>query len=224
MHLNWSPEHSGSNGEYQRGDLRSERLHRRCDGSRGSDRRSSQVHGCFTMTQGDVIEGRVAWIFEDHFDVDLIVGVENIKSSDPDYLRQYCMKAYDSNFVADVQPGDVLVGGRNFGYGHPHYPPMIAMRALGITCIIADSFSPGFRRGELSNGMVLLACPDFSSRVRRWERLRIEWRRGVIERSDLGEILQCPPPTAHEQSLVDAGGLFPLLQARAVHGRGSDMR
>ena len=90
----------------------------------------------------DILRGRVAWIFGDDFDVDLIMGVENIKYYDADHLRSVCMKAFEPDFVDKVQPGDVIVGGRNFGYGHPHYPPMVAMRNLGISAVIAESFSP----------------------------------------------------------------------------------
>ena len=116
----------------------------------------------------DVIAGRVAWVFGDDFDIDLVIGVENIKSYDAEFLRSKVMQAYDPSFADRVRPGDVIVGGRNFGYGHPHYPPMVALRDLGIAAVIAESFSPGFWRGETYNGMPLItvAGSDRSS-VRR---------------------------------------------------------
>lgn len=88
-----------------------------------------------------------------------MIGVENIKSYDAEFLRGKVMQAYDPTFAERVQPGDVIVGGRNFGYGHPHYPPMVALRDLGIAAVLAESFSPGFWRGETYNGMPLLTVP-----------------------------------------------------------------
>lgn len=84
------------------------------------------------------LHGRVAWIFpEKDFDVDDIVGVANIKLKDPVKLAEVAMSDFDPGFAAQVRPGDLLIGGENFGYGHPHYPPMIAMRQLGLSGVVA---------------------------------------------------------------------------------------
>ena len=78
------------------------------------------------------IQGRASWIFtEDNFDVDQIVGVKNIKITDIQELAALAMKSYDPDFASVVQKGDVVIGGDNFGYGHPHYPPLKALRHLG---------------------------------------------------------------------------------------------
>jgi 3-isopropylmalate/(R)-2-methylmalate dehydratase small subunit len=86
--------------------------------------------------------GRVAWIFGDNFDVDLVIGLENITETDPHKLARLCMCRYDPKFPQEVRPGDILVAGRNFGYGHPHTQPLIALKTLGVDCIIAESFFP----------------------------------------------------------------------------------
>ena len=119
------------------------------------------------------IAGRVAWVFtEENFDVDQIVGVKNIKITDVAELAKIAMHAYDPAFAADVRPGDVVVGAGNFGYGHPHYPPLRALRHLGISAVIAESFSPGFWRGEISMGMPLIACPESWARCSAGTRCR----------------------------------------------------
>ena len=83
------------------------------------------------------LRGRVAYIFEEeNFDIDQIVGVKNIRISDAEALAKVAMSAYDERFDQDMRPGDLLVGAANFSYGHPHYPPMIAMRKLGISAVI----------------------------------------------------------------------------------------
>jgi 3-isopropylmalate/(R)-2-methylmalate dehydratase small subunit len=164
----------------------------------------------------DVLRGRVAWIFGDDFDVDLIIGVENIKYYDADKLRAVCMKSYDPEFADLVQPGDVVVGGRNFGYGHPHYPPLVALRNLGITAVLAESFSPGFWRGETYNGMPLVAVPGIASAVRRFDAVEVDWRRAAVRLPD-GTELRGDPPSDRVIKVLEAGGNLNLLLRE--HGR-----
>ena len=79
-----------------------------------------------------VYEGKVAWIFPDNFDVDLIVGVQHIKETNPEKFLPLTMKEYEPNFLEQVAKGDILVAGKNFGYGHPHFQGMAAMRKIGL--------------------------------------------------------------------------------------------
>ncbi len=168
----------------------------------------------------DVISGRVAWIFGDDFDVDLIIGVENIKYYDPDVLRGVCMKRYDAEFTEQVRAGDVVVGGRNFGYGHPHYPPLVALRNLGVTAVVAESFSPGFWRGETHNGMPLVTAPGIATAVRRWDAVEVDWRSAVVRLPDTGTQLAGDPPSERVVHVIQAGGSRNLLlrEHQARHG------
>ncbi|KAA9157608.1 3-isopropylmalate dehydratase [Amycolatopsis acidicola] len=160
----------------------------------------------------DVLRGRVAWIFGDDFDVDLIIGVENIKYYDADVLRKVTMTAYEADFAERVRPGDVIVGGRNFGYGHPHYPPMVALRNLGVSAVLAESFSPGFWRGETYNGMPLITVPGIGSRVRRWDELEVDWRHARVHLPG-GDVLDGTPPSPRVVKILEAGGSLRLLLA-----------
>lgn len=158
-----------------------------------------------------ILEGRVVWIFGDDFDVDLIIGVENIKYYDPDILASVCMKSYDPDFLSQVKAGDVIVGGRNFGYGHPHYPAMISLRNAGVVAVIAESFAPGFWRGEIYQGMPLVTIPGISSAVSRWDTLIIDWRAATVINKDSGQKLEGKPPSAHTIDVIEAGGGYQLL-------------
>ena len=162
----------------------------------------------------DLIEGRVAWIFGDDFDVDLIIGVENIKYYDPEILASVCMKAFEPDFLDHVQPGDVIVAGRNFGYGHPHYPAMISMRNAGIVAVLAESFAPGFWRGETYQGMPLITIPGISSSVSRWDRLSIDWRTAHVTNESTGTALSGQPLSEHAINVISAGGGYRLLLDR----------
>lgn len=161
------------------------------------------------------IDGRVAWIFdEDDFDVDQIVGVRNIKLTDVEELAALAMQDLEPGFQSRMQRGDVLVGGRNFGYGHPHYPPLTAMRHLGITALIAESFAPAFWRGEISMGFPLVACPGILAAVSRWDRLAVDWDAGVVENRTTGARLPFLPLGAADRATLEQGGLIGYLKHR----------
>lgn len=161
------------------------------------------------------LEGRAAWIFtEDDYDIDLIVGIKNIKITDIHELAAVTMTSYDPQFAASVQKGDLLVGGHNFGYGHPHYPAMRAMRHLGVAGVIAESFSPGFFRGEISMGFPLVTCPGIRAATARWQRLRVDWALGRVINLDTGAELPFEPLSSVERGTLAAGGFVPYLKAR----------
>ncbi len=160
-----------------------------------------------------VINGRVAWIFdEDNYDIDLIVGVEHSKTTDIDVLKEVCMKSYDQNFAEDVEPGDVIVGGKNFGYGHPHYPSFKALRAIGISAVFAESFSPGFYRGETTNGFPLIECPNVLKSVKRWGQIMFNWDTGIFTVLENNIELHCFVPQKTKQ-LIEYQGITNYLKA-----------
>lgn len=161
------------------------------------------------------LHGRAAWVFEeDDYDIDLIIGVRNIKITDVEQLAALAMSDYLSGFAAGVQKGDLLIGGHNFGYGHPHYPAMRAMRHLGIAAVIAESFSPGFFRGETSMGFPLVTCPGIRAAVARGDELRVDWASDEVQNLRTGQVLRLQPFSASERGMLEAGGLIPYLKRR----------
>ena len=166
------------------------------------------------------LHGRAAWVFtEDDYDIDLIVGIKNIKITDINELAAVTMTSYDPGFAQSVAKGDVLVGGQNFGYGHPHYPAMRAMRHLGVACVIAESFSPGFFRGEISMGFPLITCPGIRAAAQRWDTLHVDWERGVVVNQRTGQTLPFEPWSSTERATIEAGGFTPYLKARLARER-----
>lgn len=159
------------------------------------------------------LKGRVAFIFEeDDFDVDQIVGVKNIKIQDLDELAALAMQSYDPDFASLVRPGDVIVGGDNFGYGHPHYPPMKALRHLGIAGVIAESFSPGYWRGEISMGFPQCSCPGIRDLVTRWDRIEVDWDACMVRNLTQGREIAFEPLALADRKMLETGGLIPYLQ------------
>ena len=159
------------------------------------------------------LKGRVAWIFtEENFDVDLIVGVKNIKVTDIGELAGLAMQSYDPEFPRSIRKGDLIVGGVNFGYGHPHYPPVRALRHLGIAGIVAENFSPGFWRGEISMGTPLVPCSGILGIVQRWDEIEVDWQRGELRNLTRPATLPLEPLAAADRAMLEAGGLVPYLK------------
>lgn len=169
------------------------------------------------------LQGRVAWVFsEENYDIDLIIGIKNIKLSNLEELAAVTMSSYEPDFRAQVRPGDLLVGGPNFGYGHPHYPAMKAMRHLGIAGVVAESFSPGFYRGEISMGFPLMTCPGILQAVQRWDELQVDWDTHTLRNLTRGgATLPIEPLASADRGMLAAGGFIPYLKARLAATAGS---
>jgi len=160
------------------------------------------------------LRGRVAFVFsDDDYDVDQIVGVKNIRIQDPEELVRIAMKSIDPDFASVVQAGDILIGGRNFGYGHPHYPPMTAMRKLGVSCVIAESFSPGYWWGEMAEGFPQITCAGILELVRRWDQIEVVWSEQLVRNTTTGVSLPFEPLSRSEREILGAGGLVKYLQS-----------
>jgi 3-isopropylmalate/(R)-2-methylmalate dehydratase small subunit len=163
------------------------------------------------------LRGRVAFVFEEiDFDVDQIVGVKNIKIQDVAELARLAMQAYDPDFASQVRPGDILIGAGNFGYGHPHYPPMRAMRHLGIAGVVAESFSPGYWRGEISMGFPQAACPGVLAAVSRWDEIEVDYAENLLRNLTRGTTLPIEPLSAGDAAMLAAGGLVPYLKREII--------
>jgi 3-isopropylmalate/(R)-2-methylmalate dehydratase small subunit len=161
------------------------------------------------------LRGRVAFIFEEiDFDVDQIVGVSNMKTTDINELTKSAMQSYDKNFLNTVKQGDLLVGNHNFGYGHPHYPPMKAMRHLGIRGVIAESFSPGYWRGEISMGFPQIPCPGILKFVSRWDEIEVDWATSTLSNLTQGTTIGFEPLPHADFAMLQAGGLENYLKNR----------
>ncbi len=160
------------------------------------------------------IRGRVAFVFaDDDFDVDQIVGVENCGEQDMDVLVRVSMMQFDPEFATVVRPDDIIVGGRNFGYGHPHYPAMRYMRHLGIRCVVAESFAPGFWQNEINMGFAPISCPGILGAVKRWDDIEVGWDGRVINHST-GNELRCEVLAARHREIIEAGGFIAHLRRK----------
>lgn len=171
------------------------------------------------------LEGRIAFVFEEpEFDVDRIIGVANIKIQDVAVLAKLAMADFEPGFASKVRPGDLLIAARNFGYGHPHYPAMKAMRHLGISGVIAESFFPVYWRGEISMGFPQVPCPGILELARRGDVLRVDWQAGEVQNLTSNRSLPFEPLSKAEREMLEIGGFDNWLKAAAAADRANDIQ
>ncbi len=162
------------------------------------------------------INGRVSWIFkEENYDIDNIVGVQNITLTDIEQMKKVCMTDYDPEFANEVKDGDILVGGVNFGYGHPHYVAFKALRALGIRTVIVESFNPSFYKGEVSNGMLLIEAPGILDAVERWDNVTLDWDKNEVTING-SKTVKCVPIPQRTKDIVECGSLINYIREKRL--------
>ena len=166
------------------------------------------------------LKGRVAYIFsESEFDIDRIIGVANIKMQDVEELARIAMRDFEPDFSSGVQAGDLIVGGRNFGYGHPHYPAMRTMRHLGIAGVIAESFFPVYWRGEISMGFPQAACPGILKIVDRFDEIEVDWAAGEVRNLTKHLSLRIEPLSQADREMLEIGGFKAWLKRAVAEDR-----
>jgi len=162
------------------------------------------------------IEGR-AWLFGDDISTDLMAPGLYFKAP-MDVMARHCLEAADPAFAAGVQPGDILVAGRNFGMGSAREQAAMALKHLGVGAVIALSYGRIFYRNALNFGLPALVI-DSSLDVAAGDRLRVDPATGHLENHRTGAVASATPIPAHLQAMVAAGGLMPWLKRRLEEER-----
>jgi 3-isopropylmalate/(R)-2-methylmalate dehydratase small subunit len=158
-----------------------------------------------------------AWVFGDDIDTDVLAPGRYMKLAIEEIAR-HCLEAIDPSFAANVRPGDVVVGGRNFGAGSSREQAAGALKALGVAAVIAPSFAGIFYRNALNLGLVALACAE-AGRIRAGDAIAFDAEAGRIENRTRGETLACEPIPAHLMAMVRDGGLLAHLEKRLAGAR-----
>ncbi len=153
-----------------------------------------------------------AWVYGDDVDTDALAPGAYMKAP-IEVLAAHCLEAIDPGFAAGVTPGDVVVGGRNFGLGSSREQAAQALRHLGVAAVVAESFAGLFYRNALNLGLAVLVCPEAQT-IRFGERLRVDPAAGEIENLTSGARLACEPIPGFLMAMLRDGGLVPHLEKR----------
>ena len=118
--------------------------------------------------------------FGDNVDTDVIIPARYLNRSDEEWLAQHCMEDIDASFASNVQKGDIMVAGANFGCGSSREHAPIAIKASGISCVIASTFARIFYRNAINIGLAILECDEASREINDGDEVEIDFNTGII--------------------------------------------
>ncbi len=148
-----------------------------------------------------------AWCLGDHVNTDVIIPTRYLNTTDAAELAPHCFAGLDETLAERIQPGDIVVGGLNFGYGSSREHAPLAMLGLGISCVIARTFGPIFYRNAFNRGLPLLES-EAVDEIENGDVLRVDLERGQIENGRSGDALAASPIPAFMRDIIAAGGLI----------------
>ena len=153
--------------------------------------------------------------YGDNVDTDVIIPARYLNTPDAQELAKHCMEDIDAGFAARVRPGEIMVAGRNFGYGSSREHAPLAIKACGVACVIAATFARIFYRNALNIGLPILECPEAAAAIKAGDTVSVDFDTGVITDETTGQTFRGEPFPPFMQELIAAGGLAAYRRARA---------
>jgi 3-isopropylmalate/(R)-2-methylmalate dehydratase small subunit len=146
--------------------------------------------------------------YGDNVDTDVIIPARYLNSSDPKELAKKCMEDIDPGFVGRVKAGDIMVANKNFGCGSSREHAPIAMKAAGISCVIAETFARIFFRNAINIGLPIIECPEAAKAIEDNDEVEIDFDNGMIYDITKGTSYQGQPFPEFMQKIIKAEGLI----------------
>jgi 3-isopropylmalate/(R)-2-methylmalate dehydratase small subunit len=160
-----------------------------------------------------ILEG-TAHVFGRDVDTDVIIPARYLNTSDPAELAAHCMEPIDPAFVTRVEPGDIMVAGENFGCGSSREHAPVAIKACGVSCVVAASFARIFYRNAINTGLPIVVSPEAAAAVHAGDTLRVDPVAGVIEDITQGSTYAADAFPPFMQELIERGGLLPYVKSK----------
>ncbi len=152
--------------------------------------------------------------YPDNVDTDVIIPARHLNTQDAKELASHCMEDIDPTFVTKVQPGDIMVGGWNFGCGSSREHAPLCIKTAGISVVIAKSFARIFYRNSINIGLPILECPEAADAIQAGDRVHVDFDTGVITDQTTGQTFQAQPFPPFIQEIISAGGLMKSIKAK----------
>ncbi|MDM8519157.1 3-isopropylmalate dehydratase small subunit [Anaerolineales bacterium HSG6] len=167
----------------------------------------------------NTIQGRV-WKYGDGVNTDVIFpGKYTYTISDSAQMAQYALEDLDPTFASNVQAGDVIVAGKNWGNGSSREQAVTCLKQAGVGAVIAVSFARIWYRNAINNGLLAITCPEAVAALNKGDTVRIDLTQNLILVND--QQIPFPPLAESVQDIITAGGLIPHLkqEVRRLSGR-----
>ncbi|QEK11631.1 3-isopropylmalate dehydratase small subunit [Crassaminicella thermophila] len=145
--------------------------------------------------------------YGDNVDTDVIIPARYLNTSDPAELAKYCMEDIDANFSKKVKKGDIIVAGKNFGCGSSREHAPIAIKASGISCVIASTFARIFYRNAFNIGLPILECEQAVKSIEAEDEIEVDFETGEIFNITKNESYQAEPFPPFIQEIIKNDGL-----------------
>ena len=156
-------------------------------------------------------KGRV-FKYGDNVDTDVIIPARYLNTTDHKELASHCMEDIDKEFVNKVKDGDTMVGGANFGCGSSREHAPIAIKASGISCVIAKDFARIFYRNAINIGLPILECAEASEDIDEGNEVEVDFDTGVITNKTKNKTYQAVAFPEFMQGIINAGGLVEYIK------------
>lgn len=156
-------------------------------------------------------EGRV-FKFGSNVDTDVIIPARYLNVPDAEELAKHCMEDIDKEFVHKVSKGDIIVADKNFGCGSSREHAPIAIKASGISCVIAKTFARIFYRNSINIGLAILECEEAADKISEGDEVAIDFDTGVITNLTKNETYQAEPFPDFIKDIINKGGLLNSLK------------
>ena len=147
-------------------------------------------------------------------DTDVIIPARYLNSSDHAYLASHCLEDLDPTFVERMKPGDIIVAEENFGCGSSREHAPVAIKAAGVSCVIAKSFARIFYRNAINIGLPILECPEAVDAIADGVRVSVDTDTGTITNIDTGEAFASEPFPPFIAEIIEAGDLVNRTRAK----------
>ncbi len=154
--------------------------------------------------------------YGDNVDTDVIIPARYLNTSEPSELAAHCMEDLDAGFVKRVKKGDIMTAGRNFGCGSSREHAPIAIKASGISCIIAETFARIFYRNAINIGLPIIECPEAAKDIDEGNELEIDFDTGVISNLTKNVKYQGEAFPEFMQKIISADGLIGYIRQQGV--------
>ncbi|MDR1007347.1 MAG: 3-isopropylmalate dehydratase small subunit [Campylobacteraceae bacterium] len=153
------------------------------------------------------------WRFGDNVDTDLIIAARYLNTSEPSELAKHVMEDADPDFVKKLNKGDVIVAGENFGCGSSREHAPIALKAAGVSAVVAKSFARIFYRNSFNMGLPIFELSD-TDEIKEGEQIEIDLEEGTIRNITNGKVYKFTAIPPFMQELINAGGLIKYAQKK----------
>ncbi|MBC7294144.1 MAG: 3-isopropylmalate dehydratase small subunit, partial [Thermoleophilia bacterium] len=148
-----------------------------------------------------------AWVYGNDVDTDVIIPARYLVTSDPEELGRHCMEDLDPEFIKKMRPGDVVVGGENFGCGSSREHAPLALKGAGVSCVIAASFARIFFRNAINVGLPIFESSEAVNGISAGDEVEVDPSAGIIKNLSKGETYRATSYPPFLRHLIEVGGL-----------------